>query len=141
MNNSTWSNLRRLLKYVRPLMTYLISMAALIAIQAGLTMLDPMYLGRIVDLVLNQQFAMKTLWTLVTIYLAIVISRVLLEIGVNWLDTLFTTKLTFTLRSRILEGILGQDQTFWGHRYTPGDLLTRGTDDVAMVERFMSHSA
>lgn len=138
--DSSYAVLFKLLKLVKRHLVYAVIMFVAIAIQTGLSMVDPIFLGRIIDL-LSVGGSQQKLIFLVLLLIGVIVGRIVLELVSSWATIIFSSKLIQTLREKLLSAVFKRDLIFYTHTHSQGDLLTRGTEDISIVEKFLTHAA
>ena len=127
---------RLLLDLIRPDLSRWLGLGLFVAVGAGLNLIGPLIIGRIVDRSIEgaevSEISRLALWFLVVA----VIVQVMAVIGIQ-LSAVAAWKTTNQIRLELVRHVLSLDHEF--HRsHTPGELIQRVDGDVTAVSDFLS---
>lgn len=129
--------LKRLLKYVRPYWKTLIFVSVLLLLRTGLTLVPPLIQKQVIDQVIGNE-NLQQLWGLIIILIAVHAMTRIVEFGDLYFRHVVGEKFIFDLRVRIYSHLQDLSLSFYENTST-GELMSRVTNDVNVLERFVTH--
>ncbi|MBS3753271.1 MAG: ABC transporter ATP-binding protein [Anaerolineales bacterium] len=129
--------LKRLLRYVRPYWKTLIFVSVLLLLRTGLTLVPPLIQRRVIDQVIGNE-NLQQLWGLIIILIAVHALTRVVEFGDLYFRHVVGENFIFDLRVRIYSHLQDLSLSFYENTST-GELMSRVTNDVNVLERFVTH--
>ncbi|MFO7945044.1 MAG: ABC transporter ATP-binding protein [Anaerolineales bacterium] len=129
--------LKRLLRYVRPYWKKLIFVSVLLLLRTGLTLVPPLIQKQVIDQVIGNE-NLQRLWGLIITLIAVHALTRVVEFGDLYLRHVVGEKFIFDLRVRIYSHLQDLSLSFYENTST-GELMSRVTNDVNVLERFVTH--
>jgi ABC-type multidrug transport system fused ATPase/permease subunit len=129
--------LKRLFSYLGPYWRPLVVTAILLVLQTSLSLLPPLFQREIVDEVIGNR-EMRRLGVLVAIMIGVYVLLGLAEFGDQYLRHVVGERFLFDLRVRIYDYLQRLSLSFF-ERTSTGELMSRVTNDVNELERFITH--
>ena len=129
--------LKRLLKYVRPYWKTLIFVSVLLLLRTGLTLVPPLIQKQVIDQVIGNE-NLQQLWGLIITLIAVHAMTRVVEFGDLYFRHVVGEKFIFDLRVRIYSHLQDLSLSFYENTST-GELMSRVTNDVNVLERFVTH--
>jgi ABC-type multidrug transport system fused ATPase/permease subunit len=129
--------LKRLLRYVRPYWKTLIFVSVLLLLRTGLTLIPPLIQKQVIDQVIGNE-NLQQLWGLIIILISVHAMTRIVEFGDLYFRHVVGEKFIFDLRVRIYSHLQDLSLSFYENTST-GELMSRVTNDVNVLERFVTH--
>lgn len=131
--------LRRLLRELKPYRRQLATAILLTALNAGVPLLPPLVQRRIIDDAVQRKDA-RYLVTLVALLILVYLINGLVESADSYIRHVLGQRFIFDLRTRLYEHLQRLSLSFFESRQT-GDLMSRVTNDVRLLEMLVTHTA
>ena len=126
---------RALAELMRPDATRWVALGILLAGAAGLSLVGPLVVRRVVDQA-SRGTTTAEITRLAAIYLIIAVATQMLGVIVAWFATTIAWRTVNGVRMRMARHVLGLDHEF--HRqHTPGELIQRVDGDVTAISDFL----
>jgi ABC-type multidrug transport system fused ATPase/permease subunit len=129
--------LRRLFGYLGPYWKPLLITGILLLLQTGLSLLPPLFQREIIDEVIGAG-DLQRLGTLVAAMIGVYAALALAEMGDQYLRHVLGERFLLDLRVRIYDYVQRLSLSFF-ERTSTGELMSRVTNDVNELERFITH--
>jgi len=129
--------LKRLLRYVRPYLKTLLLVSGLLLLRTGLDLVPPLIQKQIIDQVIGEG-NLDRLWTLIAVLIGVYVLTRVAEFGDQYLRHVVGEQFIFDLRVKIYAHLQRLSMSFYEGTST-GELMSRVTNDVNVLERFITH--
>ena len=129
--------LKRLLRYVRPYWKTLLIVSGLLLLRTGLDLIPPLIQKRVIDQVIGEG-NLDRLWRLIAVLIGVYVFTRIAEFGDQYLRHVVGEQFIFDLRVRIYAHLQRLSMSFYEGTST-GELMSRVTNDVNVLERFITH--
>jgi len=127
----------RLLGYIRPYWKTLVAVSALLLLGTGLNLIPPLVQRQVVDEVIGTG-DLSRLAGLIAVLVGVHAAAQLVEFGDLYLRHVIGEKFIFDLRVRIYDHLQQLSLAFFENTST-GELMSRVTSDVNVLEQFVTH--
>jgi ABC-type multidrug transport system fused ATPase/permease subunit len=134
-SQSLW---RRLFRYLRPYWHWAILSLVLTLLVTGLSLLPPKLMQLLLDKAIPQK-NMKLLWQLSALLLGVYLVNTVISFARTYLMSWLGQKVLYDMRSELYEHLQRLSLSFYDTHRT-GQLMSRITGDVGMLEGFLIHS-
>lgn len=129
--------LKRLLRYVRPYWKTLLIVSGLLLLRTGLDLIPPLIQKRVIDQVIGEG-NLDRLWRMIAVLIGVYVLTRIAEFGDQYLRHVVGEQFIFDLRVRIYAHLQRLSMSFYEGTST-GELMSRVTNDVNVLERFITH--
>ncbi len=129
--------LKRLLRYVRPYWKTLLIVSGLLLVRTGLDLIPPLIQKRVIDQVIGEG-NLDPLWGLIAVLIGVYVFTRVAEFGDQYLRHVVGEQFIFDLRVKIYAHLQRLSMSFYENTST-GELMSRVTNDVNVLERFITH--
>ena len=126
---------RRILRYHKPYIHFIVLITALAALRAFLFLLEPLYTAQIIDNVITVHNLTPLLGLLRNILLAVV-SFAICDFFIRYLNGIMAQSVIGDMRKEYYKSVQSKSFTFLDNN-TVGDLTSRATQDMQFVDAFM----
>ncbi len=129
--------LRRLLTYLRPYWKLLTATCLLLVLSTTLSLLPPLFQRAVIDQVIAEK-DLARLGPLIAALIGVYLLLALVDFGEQYIRHALGERFLFDLRVRIYDHLQRLSLSFF-ERTSTGELMSRATNDVNALERFVTH--